>query len=334
MEEARFEDAEKLVREALDQSRLALPERHPAIAQATAALGRVLQEKGTYEPAIAAGEAAVRLYSASGDSLTPELAATLSELAGSHFYAGHYETADSLNQIVLGMYRHLYGERHPLVAQVLINLGASQFDRGRYAEAEKYDREGLQVFQAFYGRDHHETAYAMTMLGRAASTLNELGNTALARDDLDAAESSFSRMVDIYRKAYNDKHYLIGIAMSNLASVYVQRRDYVKAERLYREVMARYVGVLEPDHINVGITRIKLGRALLRQKRWAEAAAESNAGYDILSKQSDPAVGFLRAARIDLTIAYTQLHQPDKSKKFFAEITDSAGKALARTRPQ
>jgi tetratricopeptide (TPR) repeat protein/predicted Ser/Thr protein kinase len=149
MEQARFEEAEKLVREGLDQSRLALPERHPVIAQATAALGRVLQGKGTYEPAIAAGEAAVRLYAAFGDSLTPELAATLSELAGSHFYAGHYETADSLNQIVLGMYRNLYGERHPLVAQVLINLGASQFDRGHYAEAETYDREGLRVFQAF-----------------------------------------------------------------------------------------------------------------------------------------------------------------------------------------
>jgi hypothetical protein len=140
-------------------------------------------------------------------------------------------------------------------------------------------------------------------------------------------------MVDIYRKAYNDKHYLIGIAMSNLASVYVQRRDYVRAERLYRDVMARYEGVLEPDHMNVGITRIKLGRALLRQKRFAEAAAESGAGYEILIKQSDPATGFLRAARIDLTIAYTQLRQPDKSAKFFAEITDSVGKALALTRP-
>lgn len=363
-QQAKFEDAEKLVREGLDQSRLALPERHPIIAQATAALGRVLQEKGTYEPAIEAGEAAVRLYMAAGDSLTLELAATLAELSGSHFYAGHYETADSLNQIVLGMYRHLYGERHPLVAQVLINLGASQYDRGRYAEAEAYDREGLQVFEAFYGPDHHETAYAMTMLGRAlvakkefpaavgllkqalairervygpvhpvvASTLNELGNTAMARDDLDEAEASFSRMVDIYRTAYNDKHYLIGIAMSNLASVYVQRRDYVRAERLYRDVMARYEGVLAPDHLNVGITRIKLGRALLRQKRYADAAAESSAGYDILIKQSDPAVGFLRAARIDLTIAYTQLRQKEKSAKYFAEITDSAGKALAVAR--
>ena len=111
------------------------------MAEATFALGQVLQARGNYDEAIRVAEEAVRLYAVPGDR-SPELAASLAELAGDYLYAGHYETSDSLNHRVLGMYRRLYGERHPQVASVLINLGASQFDRGNYAEAERFHRQG------------------------------------------------------------------------------------------------------------------------------------------------------------------------------------------------
>lgn len=356
VEQARYEDAEKLVRQGLEDSQRELPREHPLVAQATFALGQVLQARGSYDEAIRVGEEAVRLYTVPGDSVTPELAASLGELAGDHFYAGHYEISDSLNRRALAMYRRLYGERHPQVAAVLINLGASQFDRGNYAEAERYDREGLEGYRSFYGPDHHETAYAMTMLARAlvfqekfaeatellrksltvreqvfgpdnpvvASTLNELGNIAYQQNRLDEAEAAWSRMAEIYKKAYHNKHYLIGIALSNLASVYVKREQYPRAEALYRDVLAHYDGLLAPDHVNVGITRIKLGRALLRQRRYADAAAESLAGYEILIKQANPGVSFLKAARTDLAIAYEALKQPDKAQRFRAELADTA----------
>ena len=356
VEQARYEEAEAVVRSAVEESRGTLPQGHPAVAEATLALGQVLQARGSYDDAIRVGEEAVRLYTLPGDSVTPELAASLAVLAGDHFYAGHYETSDSLNHRILGIYRRLYGERHPLVATVLIDLGASQFDRGNYADAERYDRQGLAVYESFYGADHPETAHALTMLGRAlifqnkfadgdsllrraltirervfgpenpvvASTLNELGSVAYQQDRLDEAEAAWGRMAKIYKKAYNNKHYLIGIALSNLASVYVKREQYVRAESLYREVLERYEGVLAADHVNVGITRIKLGRALLRQRRYADAAAESFAGYQILIKQANPGVSFLRAARTDLALAYDSLHQSDKARRFRAELADTA----------
>jgi serine/threonine-protein kinase len=355
VEQARYEEAEAIVRTALEGSRRALEAGHPAVAEATLALGQVLQARGSYDEAIRVGEEAVRLYTPPGDSVTPELAASMAVLAGDHFYAGHYETADSLNQRILGIYHRLYGERHPQVASVLINLGASQFDRGNYAEAERYDRQGLAVYESFFGTDHPETAYAMTMLGRAlvfqnkfadgdsllrkslairervfgsdnpvvASTLNELGSVAFQQDRLDEAEAAWGRMAEIYKKAYDNKHYLIGIALSNLASVYVKWEQYVRAESLYREVLERYRGVLADDHVNVGITRIKLGRALLRQRRYADAAEESLAGYEILVRQTNPGVSFLRAARTDLALAYESLRQPDKARRFRAELADT-----------
>lgn len=76
VDQAQYEDAQKLVREGFEESKRALPPAHPMVAQATFALGQVLQARGSYDQAIQVGEEAVRLYTVPGDSVTPELADT------------------------------------------------------------------------------------------------------------------------------------------------------------------------------------------------------------------------------------------------------------------
>jgi hypothetical protein len=63
---------------------------------------------------------------------------------------------------------------------------------------------------------------------------------------------------------------------------------------------------------------IKLGRTLLREHRYAEAEAESRAGYDILIKQIDPKVSWLMSARQYLVEEYNALKQPEKAVEFRA----------------
>src|SRR5438034_9898873 len=50
---------------------------------------------------------------------------------------------------------------------------------------------------------------------------------------VDDAEADFHRMADIYRWVYAGKHYYIGIAESNLAEVYVEKKNYKEGERLF-----------------------------------------------------------------------------------------------------
>ena len=123
-----------------------------------------------------------------------------------------------------------------------------------------------------------------------ASTLNELGNVAMRQDRPEDAATYYQRMLDICRAVYHGKHYLIGIAESNLGSALLARQQYIRAEPLFRDAIALYTETQSPGHLNVGIARIKLGRSLLRQGRFAEAATESLAGYEILSKQMAPGV--------------------------------------------
>lgn len=350
VDQARLDDAEKLVREGLVMSRRTLPPGDPAIALAASALGRVLSERGAYDKAIGVLEEAVRLRSEGGE--TPELAASIYELANANFYAGHYPRSEELNQRVLTMHRHIYGSRHPHVAEDLINLGAIQFEQGRYAEAETLYRQALEINQSWYGKDNHTTASNLTMLGRVlvreerydeavdllqqslaiqervygqdhprvASAVNEMGTVALKRGRLDEAEALFERMVRIYRKVNGDRHYLVAIGLSNLGSVYLERKDNARAEAEYRDVVRRFTEALGADHLNTGIARLKLGRALVRQRKYGEAEREILAGYAILTKQTIPSVSWLKAAKQDLVTLYEGSGEREKAAVYRAEL--------------
>jgi eukaryotic-like serine/threonine-protein kinase len=356
--EARYGDAERLIRQALDRDRRHLPANDPAVAKAMLALGGVLEDRGAYEQSIAILEQTVELYSTPG-SEPAELADSLYELANAYFYAGNYQRSEEINERVLTMYKQIYGEHHPRVADVLINLGAIRLDLGHYPEAEQYDRQALGIVQAWYGKDNPETATDLTILARSlvyqkrfdeasdllqqslaikertfgkvhpsvASTLNELGSVALQEGKYDAAEQYFERMADIYRTEYGEQHYLFATGLSNLASVYTAQQQWTRAEKLYRQAIPIYMESQSPTHINTGIARIKLGRTLLRQHRYTEAEIESHAGYDILITRMDSKVSWLMNARKDLAEEYEGLKQPEQAAKFRAEIAANEAKS-------
>jgi serine/threonine-protein kinase len=350
-DQARYNEADSLARNALAVSSGLLPESHPQVARATESLGRIQSEKGDYAAAIGVLADAVRLRKERGTGTT-EYASSVYELANANFYAGHLDVSDSLNRVVLAVHRELYGERHPTVSDDLINIGAVQFEKANYAEAERFYREALDITIGHFGRDHFKTAANLTMIGRAlvyqqrydeavsvltealevrervygpvhpsvASTVNELGTIALQRQQYDEAARSYQRMIDIYQAVYRGPHYLIGIAKSNLATVHMNRGDNRTAERLFREAVGLYRQTLAPANTNIGIAQIKLGRSILRQGRFAEAERETLAGYEQLAPQLPPTVSWLTSARTDLATAYDSLRRPADAARVRAEI--------------
>jgi serine/threonine-protein kinase len=90
-----------------------------------------------------------------------------------------------------------------------------------------------------------------------------------------------------------------------------------------------YERTLPAGHTTTGIARIKLGRAILRQGRFAEAERESRAGYEVLAPKMNPSVSWLVSARADLATAYDSLHRPEDAARMRAEIA-SVEKAAAK----
>src|ERR1700675_2835641 len=362
-DQAHLEEAEQLTRQGLEMAKQHLPPNHPAIAKATLSFGKVLAERGSYDQAIDALNEAVRLQSAPGVA-PADLATSLSALADAHYRAGHYDTCKSLYTRVLEMHRQIYGERHPLVADDLGSLAAAQRDLGYYSEAERLDRQALDIAQSYYGNNHPKTAGCLTALAESltyqkkydeavsaleqdlanqervygpvhpsvAETLNELGNVASMRDQLDDAEARFQRAADIYRAVYGDHHYLVAIALSNVAGITYDKKDYPRAEQLFRDVIRRYEETLPADNVNLAIAHIKLGRTLLHENRYKDAEPETLAGYEILVKQSSPSTSFIHAARKDLAAEYDALNQPQQAARFRAELAAAAAKSANANR--
>lgn len=362
-DQAQYDEAQRLAEDGLAVARRTLPPNDPGIARATFVVGKVLEDRGRYDQAIRVLDDAVRLQSGSGVEQA-DLAASLSELANSHFYVGHYDISEALNRRVLAINSKLYGDRHPMVADTLINLGAIEFQRGRYPESERYNRQALDIIQSWYGPVHPETADAMTILGqsltyqkrfdeanallhqslaileqvyghvhpRVGYALNELGNVAIRQGKLDDAEADFKRVVSIYRSVYGENHYQIGIALSNLGGVYAERKDYVQAEKYFRDALQVYSKSLRPDHLSVGVSRVRLGNALLGEHRDAEAEVESRTGYEILMKQTSPTVKWIQMARSDLAQEYDALKQPEKAAAFRAPLATASNNSTASAR--
>ena len=94
------------------------------------------------------------------------------------------------------------------------------------------------------------------------------------------------------------------------------QKNNPQAEALYRQAIQMYRLTLPANSLNEGITRIKLGRTLLRERRFAEAEKETSGGYQIVSKQAAPSASWLQSAREDLVADYTALGQPDRAKAF------------------
>jgi hypothetical protein len=150
--------------------------------------------------------------------------------------------------------------------------------------------------------------------------IERAGPRAQQRGNLDEAEADFRRMAQIYKTVYNDKHYLIGVALSNLAGVYKDRKQYAESERIFREVLKRYAVVLEPDHQMVGIARVRLGETLLAAGRTRDAETELESGYAILTKQKTPSVTWLERARKGLVAVYDSLGRPADAAKIRTEL--------------
>ncbi len=100
----------------------------------------------------------------------------------------------------------------------------------------------------------------------------------------------------------------------------MERKQYARAERSFRDALQIYSETLPPDHLNVAIARIKLGRSLIPQRRYTDAEVESLAAYGILMKQTSPPANWLQNVRKDLVEEYSALHQAEKAAKFQAEL--------------
>lgn len=353
-DQGKLEDAEALARQGLEMDQRALSPNDPRIAQAMLTLAAVLEVRGKYDEAGRVLEQANDARFQNAETLTDK-ADILVELANVDFYQGHYDQSAALNNQALAIDRRMLGEQNPAIAQIYNNLGAIEMNRGNFASSEANYRRALAITEAWYGSKHPETAANLTALAQpltrenrdaeaenlleqaldiekavngpvsstVATTINQLGLLAYGRSQYDAAKQYFTQAMDIWEKIYGDQHQFIAIAWSNLGSVCMAEKDYPCAEKNYREAVRR-LDLASPDGLSDAVAHLKLGRALLKENRYADAEPNTLGAYHYLVQHVNPSDSYLANARKDLVAIYDALHQPQTAAHFRSELDSPA----------
>jgi serine/threonine-protein kinase len=343
LDQSRTEEAESLVRAALDVARRRYAADSVDVARCMAMLGKVLVTQGKYESAAPVLGDAVTILSRHQPSI--ELSEALGDLANTEYYLGHVDAAERINEQALTLDQDLLGTRHPSTAADLFNLGNIQLDHGNYADAERLFVQALQINEDWYGEGHPRTASNLLMLGRSvayqerlsdaaalydralvamralygehharfAGVLSLMGDLARARGELDAAERLFERAAAIFKTVSGEDHEFHLHQLSNLGSVSLARGQYAEAVDTL-EGAARRLTAVAPHQRYTGLAETRLGAALAAQRRYHEAERHARAGYEILRKVTSPSSAELRDARMRLADIYTALKDPSKAR--------------------
>ena len=144
------------------------------------------------------------------------------------------------------------------------NLARLLQKRGDFAAAEPLYRDAVAMDKRLYPGDHINIANDLQSLGLFFQT----------RGNLPEAQAAFRDSLDMNRRLIKGDHVNISASLNNLAFVLLARGDAPGAEPLAREAVAMSQRLGGADSFPTANARLKLGRALAAQSRFAEAETE------------------------------------------------------------
>ena len=124
-----------------------------------------------------------------------------------------------------------------LVRQGALQDGVESDDAGTVAAHAAASRRGIGRL-APRRRDSGARVRTRPPAGRVSGQRS--GRRRAASPQLRRSRGGIPAHARLYTSVYGTKHYLIGIAISNIGSVYSARNDHKRAEPFYREAIAMY----------------------------------------------------------------------------------------------
>ena len=243
----------------------------------------------------------------------PEYISALSNLATLLIDRGNLAGAEELARQAYAAVERLGAGENDDTADVLHNLGSILVRRSQYEEGERYLRRSVEIRRRQAGADPLELASALQAHGRALHGLRRLDAATAAFEEglelyrrhaprgalslaghlvsfglLEEDKGRPARAETLYREAaeiaaatVGKEHVQFAHAERRLVSLAIDRGEAAAVEPRAREVL-RVLEVSHPaGHFRILAGRVTLGRCLLAQGRFAEAAPllrEAHAG--------------------------------------------------------
>jgi CHAT domain-containing protein len=234
----RAREAVRLARQARDQYKAALGEKHPAYATSLNNLAMLYRAMGDYARARPLYEQARDLHKAALGEKHPLYALSLNNLAALYQDMGDYARARPLYEQARDLRKAALDERHPDYALSVNNLAALYRATGDYARARPLYEQARDLYKAALGQKH--PLYALS--------LNNLAELYQAMGDYARARPLYEQARDLHKAALGQKHPRYATSLHNLAGLYRAMGDYARARPLYEQARDLHKAALGEKH--------------------------------------------------------------------------------------
>ena len=260
--QGKLDEAEPLLRKALEMSRATLGDRHPDTVTSFSNLGSVLQDQGKLKEAAPLLREALDALRATLGDRHPDTLAAMNNLGMLLYSQGNVDEAQPLLRESLETCRATLGDRHSDTLAAIDNLGSLLQDQGKLDEAAPLLRETLEASRAMLGSRHPETLAAMNNL---RSLLQDQGK-------LDEAAPLLRETLEASRAMLGDGHPETLACMNNLGMLLYGQGNLKEAGPLLREALVAMRVTLGDRHPDTLAAMNNLGMLLKKQGHLEDAA--------------------------------------------------------------
>jgi CHAT domain-containing protein len=261
--QAKYEQEEALLRQALAARRKALGEDHPIVAGTLQPLAQVLGDQGRLTEAEPFYRQVLEIRRRALGPDHPWTGSALNNLALNLHYQGRSADAEPFARQALEVVRRNFSDEHSNTLTCRNTVAMTLDGQGLQARSEPLYREVLTLRRKLQGENHLLTALAESNLGL---NLVDQGRSA-------DAEPLLRHSLEVYRKERGQEHPQTALALNNLAIALNDQGKLAEAEALHRQALAARRKVLTNDHPATLSSQSNLAYNLRRQGRTAEALA-------------------------------------------------------------
>ena len=257
----RLQEAEPLMRRALEIIKASYGEHHPAVATGLNNLGQLLLDTNQHKEAEPLMRRALEIDEASYGEHHSAVARGLNNLGRLLQFTNRIAEAEPLMRRALEIIKASYGEHHPTVATGLNNLAMLLKDTNRLKEAEPLMRRALEIDEASYGEHHPAVARDLDNLAMLLKNSNRLKE----------AEPLMWRALEISKASYGEHHPAVARNLNNLATLLKNTNRLKEAEPLMRRALEISKASYGEHHPIVAIGLNNLAMLLKDTNRLGEA---------------------------------------------------------------
>lgn len=298
-DQGRMDEAEPLLREALDLRLKLLGPDHGDTRTTRHQLAILLESRGETQDAMELYRDALRHREETLGRNHRDLIPHLMNLAALLKADNALDAARPLYHRALQIAERQYGNAHPTTAACVDNLAGVLYAGQDLEQAENLYQRALGIAETVFGPEHPATAasahnlgtvmdareqyqMAETLFRRAleirrntagedhmdtASSLHNLAGVLDAIGRYDEAEPMYRRAVETWEKVVGKEHPATATSVNNLADLLREKGEYAEAEGLYRRNLETWTALLGEKHPHTVMTRSELAILHADQKR-------------------------------------------------------------------